>query len=655
MAVIETAGQLVTIAAGGSRTFGGFPRAGSVQLYNGRRETYAEIVRTQPNVRTVISFLSRNVAQLPVHLYEAVEPEVRERRRSHPFAAALRKPNPADRHLTRFRLIHNLVWDLCAFDEAFLVIVAPPVAAARPALVRVKPQTVEVFGNLWPTGYRIHGARGSIDVPPENMAHFQGSIDLDESTKPAPPIETLRRILAEDNAAGEYREQFWRSGARISGVIERPAEAPEWSTTARDRFAAEWHAAYTGHGPKAGGTPILEDGMTFNGAAATGDARSAQYVEARKLSREEAAAAFHVDPTWVGISTGSEAFASVKERRKALYQDTLGPWVKSIEEDFEAQVLPAFEADPETLERLYVKVQTAEKLRGTPDEQADALIKLTGRPIFEPNEARALLDRPPIDGGDGLTIPLNVVVGGQVSPGEPVVGANSRRRGRPKALSLTDAQRSALELEHRAAHEAAMVRTFERQAAEVLAELGARDGVAAEVADVFDRSRWDAELAADLFGLALATALDVAAAVADRLGFDDLDEDLLEPFLLTSTQVAAEKINTTTAAAIDAELVAENPLETVANVFAVAASSRAGQIAQTRFTSTAGFASTEAATQAGRSSKVWIVTSSNSRHPELDGETVPLGEAFSNGAQYPGDGAAGADATAGCTCALGFE
>lgn len=54
-------------------------------------------------------------------------------------------------------------------------------------------------------------------------------------------------------------------------------------------------------------------------------------------------------------------------------------------------------------------------------------------------------------------------------------------------------------------------------------------------------------------------------------------------------------------------------------------------------------------------SKTWVVNSDNSRHPELDGETVPLFEAFSNGGQYPGDPALDVSETAGCTCTMDIE
>jgi len=38
----------------------------------------------------------------------------------------------------------------------------------------------------------------------------------------------------------------------------------------------------------------------------------------------------------------------------------------------------------------------------------------------------------------------------------------------------------------------------------------------------------------------------------------------------------------------------------------------------------------------------------------MAGETVPLGELFSNGMDGPGDPAGGADEVAGCTCDLMF-
>lgn len=659
MAVIQSAGQLTSL----ERPYlaRGSSMVPTIGLYGSLTEAYGTIVRTQPNVRTVISFIARNLAQLGIGLHRFRDEANRERIRDHLFLETINKPNPLDRRSTRYRFVHNLVWDICTYDVAFHYLIDQP---DRAALIRLNPERLELEGTLWPESYVYRGPRGKRELDPARIIHYQGSLNVDDPKWGLPPIESLRRILAEEAAAGTYREQFWRSGARLSGWIERPADAPDWSPNARQRFKSDWDGLYTGTGPQAGGTPILEDSMKFH-AEQGADAQSAQYIEARKLSREESAAAFHIDPLWVGIHGTGEAFASVKERHKALYQDDLGPWVVMLEDDFTTQALPLFEPEPAG---LYVKLNIAEKLRGSVEDQADSLTRLTGRPILEVNEARALIDRNPIDGGDGLTVPLNVIVGGQVTPGaEPVTEApteTTEELARPasvkaleaagtKAVGMTQTQREALEAQHKAAHKAALERTFARQESEILSTLGAATTTSPE--DVFDRGRFDTELADDLLGLALATAEDYAATTAEALAFEDLDLDVMVPFLAENARVAAENINATTADELATALLEEDRLEAVKTLFAGVIAGRAGQIAQTRTTAVGAFAAKDTAKQAGRTNKVWVVTSSNSRHPTLDGETVPLESPFSNGLQWPGDSTGSADQTAGCTCFLEFD
>ena len=42
----------------------------------------------------------------------------------------------------------------------------------------------------------------------------------------------------------------------------------------------------------------------------------------------------------------------------------------------------------------------------------------TGGPWMTRNEARAMQNRPPLEGGDDLIVPLNVIAGGQASPND---------------------------------------------------------------------------------------------------------------------------------------------------------------------------------------------------------------------------------------------
>ena len=112
----------------------------SVSLYNRHHQSYASIVRTQPNVRTVISFISRNIAQLGIGLYRFIDEDNRERVRDHPFTATMAKPNPLDRRITRYRFVHNLIWDLCTFDVGFAYLVESP---GRQALIKLRPDRLD--------------------------------------------------------------------------------------------------------------------------------------------------------------------------------------------------------------------------------------------------------------------------------------------------------------------------------------------------------------------------------------------------------------------------------------------------------------------------------------------------------------------------------
>lgn len=365
---------------------------------------YATIFRTQESVRTVVSFLARNIAQLGLATFERVGDADRQRLQDHPLAVLLRRPNP---WTSRYRFINALIHDFAIYDNAYWLKTNDNGVFG---LVRIPPTRIAPEGDDWltPAAFKVTGSQGFRVYPREQVVYFRGyGIEQDAGIS---PLEALRRTLREEWASSEMREQIMRNGARVSGYLSRPKDAPEWSDAARTRFKQSWQAQYTGTGPGAGGTPILEDGMTFVAASQT--AKDLQYIEARKLTREEVANAYHVPPPMVGILDNA-TFSNITEQHKMLYQDTLGPWLTMITEEIELQLIPDFEAKPE---RFYVEFNLREKLTGSFEERADAIQKSVGGPTMTVNEARALDNRPPIEGGDTLIMPLNVTQNGNQNP-----------------------------------------------------------------------------------------------------------------------------------------------------------------------------------------------------------------------------------------------
>jgi HK97 family phage portal protein len=383
----------------------------SVRLSDAANIQYAELWKTQPQIRTVVSFLARNVAQLGLHVYKRISDTDRERVTDHPLSLLLAKPNP---FTTGYELMEAVMSDLGIYDNALLLKVKLPDQPM--ALLRLDPSRVTPTGDnpFVATGYKI----GKQEFKPEDVIHFHGYSPLDARWGVS-PMETLRVLLAEDYQATLYREQLWRNGARMAGYLKRPAGAPAWSDTGKERFRAQWQQQYSGTGARAGGTPILEDGMEY--VPASTSPRDAQSVEFRKLTREEVVAAYHIPAPLVGILEHA-TYSNITEQHKMLYQDCLGPYLQAIQQRLMLTLLPDFGDAAD----MYVEFNLGEKLRGSFEEQAEVLARAVGAPYMLRNEARARLNLGQIDGGDDLVTPLNLLIG---DASNAAVQAELARRG----------------------------------------------------------------------------------------------------------------------------------------------------------------------------------------------------------------------------------
>ncbi|PTR42038.1 HK97 family phage portal protein [Rhodococcus sp. OK611] len=378
----------------------GMPR---LQISDSLSMAHEEIWRKQPAVRTSVTFLARNIAQLGLHAFRRVGDTDRQRLIDHALPLLIGKPNP---WTTRYRLMDSLVHDLGIYDRAHWQKVK---TSSGLGLVRLPPSMVTPKGDDWltPSVFEVKGSKGTREVLAESMVYFRGYAPANDFG--TSPIESLRQILAEEWHSSRSREQTLRNGARMSGYLQRPKEAGKWEPEARDRFREHWRAQYTGDGPATGGTPILEDGMTFTGVSQTSE--QLQYIEARKLTREEVAAAYFIPPPMVGLLDNA-TFSNITEQHKMLYQDTLGPWLTMIADELALQLIP----DLPDSDRVYVEFNLAEKLTGSFETRSDSMQRAVGGPFLTVNEARAMDNRPPIERGDVLIRPLNVTQNGDDKP-----------------------------------------------------------------------------------------------------------------------------------------------------------------------------------------------------------------------------------------------
>lgn len=402
----------------------GFGLPTYVQVGPEQYRTYEALWKAQPALRTVIEFLARNIAELGLDVFESDGDTDRKKVREHPLAVMLNNPWPGSKW-TKYKLINWTVQEYCLFNSAFWIKGKSPDGSN--GVLPVPRRYIEPRGDnlFFPDSYRITGTRGYRDLDPDQVVHFFG-YNPDDPRDGWSPVETLRQILAEEYAASRYREQMWRNGARISGYITRPEKAPRWSDTARQRFKSDW-GAYSNE-QMAGGTPILEDGMTWHEGGIT--PRDAQYIEARQLSREEVASAFHIDPSMIGLSKNASQ-SSIAELHQILYADAFGPLLEMLQQDIERQLLA--DIDPAGAKRTYVEFNLRKKMQGSFEAQAAAISASVGGPWMTRNEGRALYNLSDLPEADELITPLNVTEGGLASPRDtaPDNPSNEESNGKP--------------------------------------------------------------------------------------------------------------------------------------------------------------------------------------------------------------------------------
>lgn len=604
---------------------------------------YSKIWESHGSVQTVTNFLGRNIASLGIHLFERLGDTDRRRVTAHPIARLLNRPHP---RVTRYTYFDALVRDVAIFERHLSVKVKLQDGSTG-ALIRIAPTMFSPVGGDWmfPEAFEIRGSHGKKVIPAEDTFHILGYSPRGDIGGVS-PIESLRSVLAEEYEAARQRAQAFRNGARVNGYLERPTTAPDWSKEARERFRAGWRGQYGGGGSDAYGTPILEDGMKF--VPATQTSRDLQYIESRKLTREEVASAYFIPPPMIGLLDNA-TFSNIREQHKHLYQDTLGPWLQRIQQELMLQLFPEF---PGT-DNLYLEFNLEEKMRGSFEDQAAQLQSATGGPYLTRNEARAILNRPRIEGGDDLIVPLNVITGGQASPtdsGSQNLSAAPRRAVKSLRTEYEIKAPTEIPEDQRDAMAKVFSDFFARQRRVVLSAAGAKS------ADWWDSGRWDRELAGDI--LAAATGVTKAAALTalDGMGVDpsEYSVERTNAFLKAVAKRIAEQVNATTETALMDAVASDDP-EAMGHVFDVAEESRAEKSGMTAAATFIGFGMVEAARQTRPDAlKRWHVNSKNPRasHAALNGEEVPIEDTFSNGLKWPGSFSGNPDDIANCECSV---
>lgn len=364
----------------------------------------------QPSLRKVTTFIARLVAGLPLNLYQRKDENTRLKVQwsdaaGSPGSLAWSLANPSDAPgMSAYKFWSGVVLDGLVFDRWCVAKSYDDLGRLR--FTRVPARRVYFETDRLDQVKRVvtYTKDGEKELPLETVVIMHGWNA--EGGAGLSPIATLKELLLESREAIGYRRDVWKNGARIPGVIEWEKGFPAQGDQ-RTRFLNQW-SEYRENGSRAGQEPVLEHGMTYHQLKSLSP-ESAQDLAGRQLTDVEVASAYHIAPELVGAREGN--YSNMTALRQSLYRINLGPYITEWEQ---AVAFGLRDERAATGQPLYLEADREEALRGSFEEEVAAGVRATGAPILTRNEFRAKINRPPIEGGDELVLPLNVSEGGQM-------------------------------------------------------------------------------------------------------------------------------------------------------------------------------------------------------------------------------------------------
>ena len=367
----------------------------------------------QPPIRTVVDFIARNVASLPLKVYRHNGDDSRERVRDSMLADVI--ADPWDSPLPPMRFWYSLIADGLLADRMLATVALDSSGTVR--LRRIPPRRWQVVADSTDqiVGVRLFegdGVTRDIDIHDDSIILDVGYAF--SSAKGLSQVKTLTSVLKEYAESIDYRAQVNKKSARAPFVVLRDKPWPDKDS--HDRFQ-NGMSNFVNDGSSAGSGMVLEDGMKVETLTAFKPIDVAD-LDARDRVKIDVANAYGIPAELMGLREGN--FSNLDAYRQMLFGTYLRPYITAFEQAVDRGLRGYAEPGE------YVEFDLDAQMRGNPEVQYSAMSTATGRPFMTTNEIRARMNLPPVDGGDDLVTPLNVLIGGQSSPQD---GRTSGRGG----------------------------------------------------------------------------------------------------------------------------------------------------------------------------------------------------------------------------------
>ena len=226
------------------------------------------------------------------------------------------------------------------------------------------------------------------DVPASQIMHLRGMTI--NGFMGVNPIQYIRESIALGLASEQFGARFFGSGTHPGGIVEMDGHLdPKIAANAK----AALNEVYTGLG-NSHRLMLLEYGMKFQKVGV--DPKDSQFMELRKYQKAEIVDIFLGMPlTIISSEDKTPTFASSEQFSIGFIMYAIMPWLVTIEKAISRDLIPTAKRKTQ-----YAKFSAQGLQRGSFKEQIESFQIAINTEIMSPNEARALLEMNPYDGGD---------------------------------------------------------------------------------------------------------------------------------------------------------------------------------------------------------------------------------------------------------------
>lgn len=347
--------------------------------------TYAQLYRSQPWVSTLVNKIASSATRIPLGVIDKQDQLGADDASNTPYGKLITSPSLTIDPFTFYRwgyATHEI------YGEAFFLKMRVDGLGGSGKvthLVPMHPTRTIVHRNLMGDIEYVFSlgvaSAGILTVPATDVIPWL-SYNPDTQLRGFSRLEALRSTLINEDSARRAQASFWDKGARPSVFLKSKTLSAEGQAKLQKQFSN------LNSGPDAAGrVAILEDGMEAQVVQL--NMEEMQYIEGRKLNREEVCATFDIPPAAVHILDHA-TFSNITENLRSVYRDSMMPRLIGFESILDFHLRPDF-ADSEN---LFANYDLSDVLRGDFEQQAESVAKLVNAAVYTPAEGRDVFKLP---------------------------------------------------------------------------------------------------------------------------------------------------------------------------------------------------------------------------------------------------------------------